>query len=261
MRSTVFPLIEPPPPPPHTQIVAGRRTLRNNRTPGGSIRGNSVIIVGAFFHCQRGVTCCRRRKNTAEICSMSFFKNTVEICQKNPPSKQQFSADLNRVPVAGPGRGFRDGREKRHSGSHSLIVLGIDMITGYCFYKKKQNMPLYSLNKYSFKSKSVIEQVTSATETCIQSISLIPNSVIYRTENSSPAHKQLTVCFVQSGIRIYRRFLIYRTLNLSPTQRQSGIRAIDCTGSNHIISRCLHSFFLPITFSNISARSITDITV
>ena len=26
----------------------------------------------------------------------------------------------------------------------------------------------------------------------------------YRTENSSPAQKQLTVCFVQSGIRIYR---------------------------------------------------------
>ena len=42
--NNVFALIEHPlryisPP----QVVAGRRTLRNNRTPGGSIRGNTVI--------------------------------------------------------------------------------------------------------------------------------------------------------------------------------------------------------------------------
>ena len=51
----------------------------------------------------------------------------------------------------------------------------------------------------------------------------------YRTENFSPAQKQLTVCFVQSvlgGIRIYRISYVYRTVNLSPNQ--SGIRAIDC---------------------------------
>ena len=42
---------------------------------------------------------------------------------------------------------------------------------------------------------------------------------------------QLTVCFVQSGIRIYRICYIpvHRTLNLNPNQ--SGIRAIDCTSS------------------------------
>ena len=37
---TPTPLRCPPPPPP---IVAGRRTLRNNRIPGGSNRGNKVV--------------------------------------------------------------------------------------------------------------------------------------------------------------------------------------------------------------------------
>ena len=46
----------------------------------------------------------------------------------------------------------------------------------------------------------------------------------YRTENFSPAQKQLTVCFVQSSVFGYTGFLIYRILNLRPTQ--SGMRAI-----------------------------------
>ena len=46
-------------------------------------------------------------------------------------------------------------------------------------------------------------------------------------EFQSRAEEQLTVCFVQSDIRIYTGFLIYRTLNLSPNQ--SGIRAKDCS--------------------------------
>ena len=58
----------------------------------------------------------------------------------------------------------------------------------------------------------------------VQSITLIPDSVIPEFAHTGPRisvpQKQLTVCFVQFGI------WIYRTLNLSP--HQSGIRAIDC---------------------------------
>ena len=54
-----------------------------------------------------------------------------------------------------------------------------------------------------------------------KSIALIPDSEhtgiwTYRTENFRVPQKQLTVCFVQSGIRIYRIFYIPDTQNLSP---------------------------------------------
>ena len=56
----------------------------------------------------------------------------------------------------------------------------------------------------------------------------------YRTENFSPAQKQLTVCSVPSGIQIYR--ISYIPDSKSWSQPQSGIRPIDCNKNIRIMS-------------------------
>ena len=92
---------------------------------------------------------------------------------------------------------------------------------------------------------------------------LYRNSRTYQTENFSPAQKQLTVCLVQSGIRIYR--ISFIPDSKSQSQPQSGIRAIDCISElhyNYYCTKALYSAYIAsLVYQCVSSEDIAYSTL
>ena len=89
---------------------------------------------------------------------------------------------------------------------YKVSLIGWDNKKAKWFFHKKLITRFARVNSHVYVPNQSIKTVSHE----IQSTTLIPDSVIPEfahipeTENFSPAQKQLTVCFEQSGSRIYR---------------------------------------------------------